>query len=168
MLSKRLQKIYQQYQKAPKIILDTSLRSDEYINDLVTNCDVYLSLCNSEGVGLGACQAGLKGKIVVMTGYGGQIEYIKDACWVKYRLDVVKVPHGFVEWIQPPQRWAYPDLEHAVRYLQEIYADKTRYLVSSKQNIDYINQKFSYKNQGQILNQILGRNKSKTIVAHKK
>lgn len=37
-----------------------------------------------------------------MTGYGGQVEYIKGALWVQYQLGVVRVPETYVSWIRPP------------------------------------------------------------------
>ena len=45
-----------------------------------------------------------------MTGYGGQTEYIQKACWIDFKLDIVQVPADFAEWVRPPQRWAYPNL----------------------------------------------------------
>lgn len=54
-LRQRLRTITATIDHPAEIILDTQLRSDDYIDDLVIHCDVYLSLCNSEGVGLGAC-----------------------------------------------------------------------------------------------------------------
>ena len=117
---------------------------------------MYLSLCNSEGVGLGACQTALKGKIIVMTGYGGQTEYIKVASWIRYNLDIVKVPATFVEWIRPPQRWGYPCLNHAVACLQHIYDNLPKYLDSAKQNRPFITNKFSYVARGSVLKDILG------------
>lgn len=160
-LKKRLKTICDQYSNAPKIILDTNLRSDDYIDDLTNNCDVYLSLCNSEGVGLGACQSALKGKIIVMTGYGGQIEYIKEACWVDYEMDLVRVPNKFVEWIHPPQQWGYPSIEHACKYLQEIYDNKPKYMEKASLNRPRIMSQFSYLARGQVLKEIFNTKKKK-------
>lgn len=154
-LKKKLGAIYNEYDKAPRIILDTNLRSDEYLDQLTENCDVYLSLCNSEGVGLGACQTALKGRIIVMTGYGGQIEYIKEANWVNHTLDTVKVPPGFAEWIHIPQKWGYPSLDHAVQILQNIYQNKDKYLERSKINRNHIMANCSYLNIGRILKEIV-------------
>jgi hypothetical protein len=157
-LTEKLDKIYARFKNAPhpRVILDTTLRPDDYIDSLVANCDVYISLCNSEGVGLGACQAALKGKIIVMTGYGGQTEYIKEGCWVNYALNVVKVPKGFVDWIKPPQKWGYPTIDHAVKILNDVYNDPKPYLDKSQNNRAHILSKFSYLSQGKILKSILG------------
>lgn len=160
-LKKRLKTICDQYSDVPKIILDTNLRSDDYIEDLTNNCDVYLSLCNSEGVGLGACQSALKGKIIVMTGYGGQVEYIKEACWVNYEMDLVQVPEKFVEWIHPPQQWGYPSIEHACKYLQEIYNNKPKYMEKASLNRPLIMSQFSYMARGHVFKEIFDTKKKK-------
>ena len=154
-LRQRLHGITDSFSHPAPIILDTKLRSDDYIDDLTSHCDVYVSLCNSEGVGLGACQAALKGKIIVMTGYGGQTEYIKEAQWIKYQMGTVRVPATFVEWIRPPQQWAYPDLEHAVKVLKEIDYNTTKYQHKALLNRSFILNQFSYRNQGDLLKKII-------------
>ncbi len=154
-LRQKLDRLLTSYPNPPKIILDTKLRSDDYIDDLVKNCDVYVSMCNSEGVGLGACQAALNGKIVIMTGYGGQKEYISQGHWINYKLDIVNVPENFVKWIRPPQRWGYPDLQHAIQCLQEVYNNMPNYVKLSQQNREFILQKYSYLACGQQFKSIL-------------
>ena len=154
-LKQRLIKIMNNYKNPPQIILDTELRSDDYIEALTEHCDVYLSLCNSEGVGLGACSAALKGKIIVMTGYGGQTEYIQNACWIEYKLGIVQVPPNFAEWIRPPQRWAYPNLNHAIQSLQNVHENLKSYKREAMANRDSILNNFSYSAIGRKLISII-------------
>lgn len=155
-LKERLEKILIKYQNPPEIILDTVLRSEDYIESLVEHSDVYISLCNSEGVGLGACGAALKGKIIVMTGFGGQTEYIKKAFWIDYLLDVVQVPSNFAEWIRPPQKWAYPNINHAIKCFKDIHSNLKYYQKEAKINRSFILQNFSSKSIGQKLLSIVG------------
>lgn len=156
-LINRLNHIYHHYDQStrPKIILDTQLRSDQYIDQLIQHSDVYLSLCNSEGVGLGACQSALKGKIIVMTGYGGQKEYIKEGNWIQYQMGTVKTPPNFAEWIHPPQQWAYPSIEHAVKVLRDIYQHPENYLNKAQQNRQFILDQFNYQSRGTCLKDLL-------------
>ena len=154
-LKDKLQKIIVNYRDPPKIILDTQLRSEDYIEALVQHCDVYFSLCNSEGVGLGACSAALKGKVIIMTGYGGQIEYIKKASWVEYKLAVVQVPSHFAEWIRPPQKWAYPNISKAVEYLQDVHLNLKSYKHEAMVNRSFLLNQFSALVIGNQLQSIL-------------
>ena len=150
-LQKRLNEITSKYPNPAKIVLNTDLVSDDQIDDLISNCDVFVSLCNSEGVGLGACQSALNGKIVIMTGYGGQIEYIKQAHWIDYRLDVVDVPTGFVNWICPPQKWAYPSIDHSVKLMKNVYNNMERYKEEAHLNRRHLLKNF---NHSSIYNQL--------------
>lgn len=143
-LKNQLNEITQKFSKPPKVILDTELISDDHINDLINQCDGYLSLCNSEGVGLGACYAALAGKIIIMTGYGGQKEYINVAHWINHQMGTVDVPEDFATWIKAPQQWAYPNIPHAVEILKSVYLNLDQELKSSSSNRKYILSKFSY------------------------
>ena len=149
--------------KCPRIIIDAKLRSDEYIEQLVKHCDVYLALPNSEGVGLGACNASLKGKVIIMTGWGGQREYIKYANWIDYDLDVVKVPPDFVKWIRAPQRWAYPRIPHAVSSLRDVYNNFDEHRQRALGNRTAILERFSSKVIGKRLMSIVGLDDSPAI-----
>ena len=40
--------------------------------------DCYVSFSSSEGVGMGAVEAALRGKPVIITDYGGAPEYVKN------------------------------------------------------------------------------------------
>lgn len=154
-LHQRLQKILMEYKSPPKIILDTELRSNDYIEALTKNCDVFLSLCNSEGVGLGACAAALKGKIIVMTGYGGQVEYIEKASWIDFKLDVVQVPSDFADWVRPPQKWAYPNIKHAIDILKNVHNNIKKYQKEAEMNRSIMINKFSYQTIGKRLLSII-------------
>lgn len=78
---KSIRKTFDNYvdrtQNIPKITLvadDT--KPDDYICALHTRGDCYVSLCRSEGWGIGAFEAARFGKPVIMTGFGGQTDYL--------------------------------------------------------------------------------------------
>jgi glycosyltransferase involved in cell wall biosynthesis len=163
LIQNNLIQITSQYKNIPKIILDTNVRSSKYIEELTQCSDVYLSLCNSEGVGLGACYSALQDKIIVMTGYGGQREYIQKAEWVDYTLDVVKVPEKFAEWIKPPQKWAYPNITHATQILKQIRDNKEHFIQKNKGNRNYILENLSYIKCGKLIIDIIESEKTKDL-----
>ena len=84
--------------------------------------DCYVSLTHSEGWGLGAFEAATRGKPVVMTGWGGQLEYLcPEACFlVDYSLIPVQDRLGR-ESYHAPQQWAQPDLPAASRWMRWVY-----------------------------------------------
>ena len=164
-LRKQLDDVLGKYSNPPRVVLNTQLISDDHINDLIVNCDVFLSLCNSEGVGLGACQSALNGKIIVMTGYGGQREYINHGYWIDFKMGVVNVPPGFASWIQSPQQWAYPDMEHAVSTLRHVYTNFESCAALSQKNRAHMLERFNHDEVARELQQALnGTQRSRPAV----
>jgi glycosyltransferase involved in cell wall biosynthesis len=76
--------------------------------------DCYVSLTHGEGWGLGAFDAAALGKPVLITGWGGQLDYLGDDYpgLIRHRMAQVSgwLPHASY---QPGQLWASPDLDHA-------------------------------------------------------
>lgn len=84
--------------------------------------DCYVSLTHSEGWGLGAYEAAARGKPVIMTGWGGHLEYLNSetAFLVDYDLIPVQDRLG-QESYHAPQQWAQPDRSAAARWLRWVY-----------------------------------------------
>ena len=84
--------------------------------------DCYISLARTEGWGLGAFEAARLGKPVVMTGYGGQLDYLSpDLSWmVDYEMVSVYEP-GRPANLKPGVLWAAPSVSHAATQLREVY-----------------------------------------------
>jgi len=108
---------------APVLLLDHEI-STAAIAALHARGDVYVSLCRSEGWGLGAFQAAAAGKPLIITGFGGQLDYLPPAFayLVDYRLVPVEDPNGLPSYSQE-QRWADPDREHASRLMRHVFAN---------------------------------------------
>ena len=86
---------------------------------LMCECDCYVSLHRSEGLGLTMAEAMAAGRPVIATAYSGNLEFMTDAnsLLVPVR-DLRPVGHG-----SPPYpaeaRWADPDLDVAARLMRE-------------------------------------------------
>ncbi len=85
--------------------------------------DCYVSLSHGEGWGLGAFEAASLGTPVVMTGWGGQLDFLGPQ-WpgaVSFDMTTVPVwpPHRPSFW--PPQRWASADWGAAMRAMREAF-----------------------------------------------
>lgn len=79
------------------ILLDYTRWSDNDIHKLHRLGDAFVSFTRAEGHGLGACHAALHGNHVIMTAYGGQLDYLNGIQWVPYRL----VPATFCSAFDP-------------------------------------------------------------------
>ena len=98
--------------------------SDDELTGLHTRGDCFVSLCRSEGWGLGAFDAAGYGNPVVTTGYGGHLDYLDGSPYL-VRFDVVPVddPAGAPSYV-PDQHWSQPDLDHGAELLREVVAHR--------------------------------------------
>jgi glycosyltransferase involved in cell wall biosynthesis len=79
--------------------------------------DAYVSLTHGEAWGLGAFDAATLGKPVIVTGWGGQLDYLgRDyPGLVRYEMTPVE-PHALY---RPGQRWAAADEGHAAQLMRK-------------------------------------------------
>lgn len=132
------------------IVLDYARVSDSYIDCLHSCADCYVSTCKSEGHGVGVCYAALACKPILVTGYGGQTDYLLEdpvdgdrkvtfmsygfepACfcttWSSKHRACRYLPHcRFFEGFVPEnQRWARPDLEDCRRQMRRVAVEQRR------------------------------------------
>ncbi len=100
-------------------ILDGVMRRSA-LDQVMADCDCYVSLHRSEGFGLTLIEAMAHGKPVIATGYGGNMDFMtRDNSYV--------VSHRLVELPQSvgPYRkgwhWAEPDVAHAATLMRQVY-----------------------------------------------
>src|SRR5215472_8493669 len=89
--------------------------------------ECYVSLAHGEGWALGAFDAATRGTPVVMTGWGGQLDYLGPS-WsgaIPYGLGSVPIWPPERPSYFSSQRWAYPDTDAAVEILRAAYRDGT-------------------------------------------
>ena len=132
-----------QYKNAPKVILLTDELSDIEMCELHNRGDCYISLARSEGWGLGAFEAAGNGKPVIMTGFGGQLDFLRSglAYLVKYNLVAINNISGCKTYTSN-QHWAEPDLAHAKEMLREVYKSSDIAKSNGKKLQEYVLNKF--------------------------
>lgn len=113
----------------PVIVIADEDLSDGEMQALHELGDCYVSLTRTEGWGLGAFEAARLGKPVVMTAYGGQLDYLDPVnSWhVGYRMVPVHEPTWSASY-RADDEWAEPCVDEAAQYLREIfeYPDESR------------------------------------------
>lgn len=135
-----LEQLHQEYPDSADVVIDYTKYDEDQITTLHALGDCFVSLTRSEGHGLGACAAALLGKRVIMTRYGGQLDYLTHIDWVPYRL----TPAGFCPFfdenhtacrnlpscrffrffLPTAQNWALPDTAAARRLMREAYTGR--------------------------------------------
>lgn len=87
--------------------------------------DCYVSLAHGEGWAIPTFDAATRGTPVVMTGWGGHLDYL-GSNWcgaIPYHLGAVPIwPPARPSYVSS-QRWANPDTDVAARMLQAVYRD---------------------------------------------
>ncbi len=161
---KRLIRYYDEHGKAPPhvvVVTDESL-SDERISALHAVGDIFFSTSRSEGWGMGAYDAALLAKPVVMPNYGGQREFLTDEhpLWIHSERTMVPGDSRQVE-DRPPYVWASPCLSHASDLLRKLALNKgfkREQEVYSNQHAEYLRREFAEHKILQKFKVALGKN----------
>jgi glycosyltransferase involved in cell wall biosynthesis len=117
-----LRMITRRYRRPARIRLITEEVSDEDILKIHAAADCYVSLCRSEGWGLGAFDAAGFGRPVIITGFGGQLDYLpRDLAFlVDYSTVAVEDAAGRKSYSRN-QNWAEPDIAHGSALMRYVF-----------------------------------------------
>ena len=104
--------------KIPGVVVINGLLSDEALEKVHASCHCYVNCSHSEGVGMGAVEAALRSKPVIITDYGGLKEYVKTP-WV---VPCTKGPIGFDDFLFTKDlEWGHPSQERLVTCLKDCF-----------------------------------------------
>lgn len=106
----------------PHVRLVTRPLTDAQVAGLHRRGDCFLSLCRSEGWGLGAFDAATFANPVVTTGYGGHLDFLGESPFL-VDFEVVSVPETGDRSYTPEQHWARADLDAAAAICRSIAFD---------------------------------------------
>lgn len=109
----------------PTVKVINGLVSDEEMDDIHKMGDCYVSFSHSEGVGLGAVEAALRDKPVIITDYGGAPEYIKTPYTIACTLrELGKDDFLFKKGM----RWGNPDPNQLSEYMRDAFDKRLKYM----------------------------------------
>jgi glycosyltransferase involved in cell wall biosynthesis len=115
--------------EVPTILLSTKHLSREEIAGLHERGDCFVSLSRGEAWNLGAFEAAASGNPVVVTGWGGHLEYLPEdyPYLVGYDLVATTDDEPDAWWSpRPGEHWAKADLKEAAKQLREVYEERQR------------------------------------------
>lgn len=120
-------KIIAEHPNPAKVHLIAESVSATEIDRLHTRGDCFLSLTRSEGWGLGSFDAALFGNPVIITGWGGQLDYLgRDYPYlIDYDMQptMVSPPDGCFLRVKEAV-WAHADQTHARFQMRKIFEDQ--------------------------------------------
>ena len=107
--------------RVPGVTIINGLLSDEDLEKVHDTSHCYVNCSHSEGVGMGAVEAALRSKPVVITDYGGLKEYVKTP-WV---VPCTKGPIGFDDFLFTKDLiWGHPSGEELQKCLWDCFEKK--------------------------------------------
>lgn len=111
--------------KIPNIFIINGLAPDELIQSLHTQCHCYVSFSNSEGVGMGALEAALYNKPVIITEYGGAKEHVRTP----YTIECDRKKVGVNDFLYTADlEWGEPKFEQLMEFMKDAYEKDLKYM----------------------------------------
>lgn len=111
--------------KIPNVEVINGLIADEEMEKIHALGDCYVSFSSSEGIGMGAVEAALRNKPVIITDYGGAPEYIKTPYMIDCeRQKLVKDDFLFKAGME----WGKPNENQLREFMEDAYTKKIRYM----------------------------------------
>jgi glycosyltransferase involved in cell wall biosynthesis/SAM-dependent methyltransferase len=92
-------------------------------NAMIANCDCYISLHRSEGLGLTMAEAMYFGKPVIATSYSGNLDFMTPENSFLVPAEEVSIGPGAAPY-DPEGRWAEPDLDFAAHAMRDVAGDR--------------------------------------------
>jgi glycosyltransferase involved in cell wall biosynthesis len=109
----------------PGVCIINGVVDDYVMNSIHDASDCYVTFSNSEGVGMGAVEAALRDKPVIITEFGGAPEYIKTPYVIPCRRKKV----GYNDFLfTPDMEWGDPDVAYLEEYMRDAYNKRLRYV----------------------------------------
>lgn len=131
----------------------------DYIDDIGIQLlheigDCFFSLTHCEGWGLGAFDAAATGNPVIITGWGGQLDYLPapDSYLVRFMLCAVQQVRDWGSY-EADHQWACADIDDAIELLRNVYQDRLAAKEKGARLQSYVRRKFSFD---QVAAQLLG------------
>jgi glycosyltransferase involved in cell wall biosynthesis len=98
--------------------------SDEALERIHGSCHCYVNCSHSEGVGMGAVEAALRSKPVIITDYGGLKEYVKTP----WTVSCTKGPIGFDDFLFTKDlEWGHPSHGELVASLKDCFQKRVTF-----------------------------------------
>ena len=107
----------------PRVEVINGLLTDEEMDQLHERCDCYVNFSHSEGVGMGAVEAALRDKAVIITNYGGASEYVKTPYTIDCELQELE-QDDFL--FKKGMTWGKPNPDQLLEFMRHAYENRVR------------------------------------------
>lgn len=109
--------------KMPRIFVINEFLTHIQMESLHAQCDCYVSFAHSEGAGMGAVEAALRNKPVIVQEYGGTVEYVKTPYVVP--CDMIQV--GRDDFLfKKEHMWGDPNMDKMIEFMRYVAENEVR------------------------------------------
>lgn len=152
----QVMQLVKQHSRPAGVHLVTEVWTDEHMAGLVDRADAYITLTATEGWGLGAFDAATRGVPVVITGWGGQREWLADDAPFVVPYQVVPADHPDRSMFEPGMTWAAADVDAAAAMLRAIHLDRGAARRASAPMATRLQRQYSPEAVGSLMREVLG------------
>jgi hypothetical protein len=153
----QIQRLIDRYESPARVIVDTGSWTDNEILGLLDRADCFVSLTSSEGWGLGAFDAACRGAPVLITGWGGQVEWLGSDYPGLIPFSLVPNDHPDREIFDPGVPWAYADLSRAVDMMRDVVSSTTSEVRTAATHLaPRLRASFSSQSVGRLIREAIG------------
>ena len=100
------------------ITIINGVLSNDHMDKIHAGCHCYINCSHSEGVGMGAVEAAMRNKPVIIADYGGLHEYVKTPWVISCKLGKI----GFDDFMfEKDMEWGHPSFDDLVRHMKDCY-----------------------------------------------
>ena len=119
-----IERILRGHPDPPPITVITDTVPVAAIKEIHANGDCFVSLTRGEGWGMGACDAAAAGRPVIITGFGGQTEFLPADLAYLVNFRMTRIPFLPAEQFEYGQTWADPDIGHAAALMRHVFENR--------------------------------------------
>lgn len=102
----------------PNVLVLNGLLSDDDMERVHDMGHCYVNCSHSEGVGMGAVEAAIHNKPVIITDFGGLQEYVKTP----FVVHCTETRVGMNDFLfEPHMKWGQPSIDELVKHMMECY-----------------------------------------------
>lgn len=109
----------------PNVEVINGLVSDEEMDNIHRRSDCYVNFSYSEGVGMGAVEAAVRDKPVIITDYGGAMEYIKTPYTIECTLQELENDDYL---FKKGMIWGKPEPTQLLEYMRDAFNKRLKYM----------------------------------------
>lgn len=109
----------------PRVEVINELITEDEMSQLHDRCDCYVSFSHSEGVGMGAVEAAMRDKPVIITDYGAAPEYIKTPYMINCELQ--EIPNDDFLF-KKGMLWGNPNFEQLQAFMRHAFDNRVKHM----------------------------------------